>query len=97
MEIKLTADWIFELCDEIYFTKGKGIIIMYDYNLEYRLIELALNTLKVKYDTDDWYEQLDNGSRYNIFEFRLENIEEIKDSCPKLYDKFKNTVINFDD
>ena len=69
MEIKLTAEWILSQGDEIYFTKGKGIIIMYDYDFKYRLIELALDTLNVRCETEDWSEENDNGSVSDFFKF----------------------------
>lgn len=97
MEIKLTADWILSHGDETYFSKGKGYIILYDYDFRYRFIELALNTLNVAYESDDCYTENDDGSKNSFIQYSFGNIEEFKETCPKLYDKFQNTIVDFDD
>ncbi|WP_340113642.1 hypothetical protein [Maribellus mangrovi] len=72
---------------------------MYDYDvIRYRLIELALDTMNVKYESGDYYtEDKDGKINDSWIQYSIENIEEIKDACPLIYDKFKNTVINSDE
>lgn len=49
MEIKLTADWILSLCDEISYQKDKGCLVIYDFGFQLHLIKYTLNSMNVKY------------------------------------------------
>ena len=92
MEIKLTADWILSLCDEISFQKGKGCLVIYDFGFQFHLIEFTLNSMNVKYECVDAYDESDVECKKPFWFITLENIEDIKESCPELYNQFQKSI-----
>jgi len=92
MEVKLTADWILLHNNEVYTTNGKGCIVLYDFGFQYYLTELALETLDVEYECEELFDESDEDFKNPIYYFTIENIEDIKDSCPKLYLEFQKNI-----
>ena len=92
MEVKLTADWILLHNSEVYTTDGKGCIVLYDGGFQYDLTELALKTLGVEYECEELYDESDEDFKNPSYYFTIENIEDIKDSCPELYLKFQEHI-----
>ncbi len=92
MEIKLTADWILSLSDEIFFRDGKGCLVIYDFGFQLHIIEYTLKTLAVKYECEDVYNESDVELKDPSWFITLENIDDIKESCPELYNKFQKSI-----
>ena len=92
MEIKLTSDWILLHNSEVYTTDGKGCIVLYDGGFQYDLTELALKTLGVEYECEELYDESDEDFKNPSYYFTIENIEDIKDSCPELYLEFQKNI-----
>lgn len=92
MEIKLTADWILLHNGDVCVMEGKGCFCVSDNSFVKNLIELSLKTLNVKYKCeieDSYYE---NEKQPPIYYYSLDNIDDIKETCPGLYAEFQKII-----
>lgn len=87
--IELTPEWILDKLTVTHYTDGKGnITISTDTVSDSRWIDLALDTLGVKYKTCTVGYDPEPEKQY--FEVQWEfKIEGIKIDCPNLYAKWK--------
>ncbi len=87
--IELTPEWILNKLPITHYDDGKGkITICADTVSDSRWIDLALETLGVKYET--WTVGYDPDPEKQFFEVQWEfKIEDIKSECPSLWDKWK--------
>lgn len=95
IEIKLTTDWIFLHNGEVIFYPNdfECCVNIYD-NYQYHLAELALKSMNVKYDCLELYLESDVDYEKPYHCFMFEDIEEIKESCPELYNEFQTQIQN---
>lgn len=90
MEIKLTTDWIIMHNSEIFInTEGKACFRIFDNEFQYHLIELALKTMKVNYKCDELFEENDINYDNPSYFFTFENVDDIKNSCPELFNEYQ--------
>ena len=94
MEVKLTTDWILMHNSEIYCVDGKCSIKINDGDFQYYLTELAMKTLNVPYDCQEYYNEDDENWENPWYEFSFEDIEDIKETCPELYAEFQKQTNN---
>jgi hypothetical protein len=87
--IELTPEWILEKLTVTHYADGRGnVTITADTVSDSRWIDLALDTLGVKYETNTVGYDPDPKKQY--FEVQWEfKIEDIKIDCPNLYAKWK--------
>lgn len=92
MEIKLTADWILLHSGDVCIIEGKGSFCVIDNSFVKNLIELSLKTLNVKYECkiEEIYDE--NQKHSPIYYYYLDNIDDIKISCPNLYAEFQKQI-----
>jgi hypothetical protein len=89
-KIEITPEWILKALpmEHIALGQGKIIIVIPDIN-DYPWIELALDTIGVKYQCEIFDNLPDQGEDVFLsiqYEFR---IEDIKEECPILYAEWK--------
>ena len=89
-KIELNPEWILDKLAVTHYADGKGnITITTDSVSDSRWIDLALDTLGVKYETHCVGYDPDPEKQY--FEVQWEfKVEDIKTECPNLFDKWKN-------
>lgn len=93
MEIKLTADWIFLHNSELFISsEGEACFRIFDGGFQYHLIELALKTLNVKYECEELFDEEDEDQEKPTYYYTIDNIEDIKDTCPELYKEFQKCI-----
>jgi len=92
MEIKLTSDWIFLHNSEIHCNEDAECYVTIYEEFEYYLVELALNTMNVKFECQELFAYTDIKYEKPFYRFLIFDIEEIKDSCPQLYCEFQNEL-----
>jgi hypothetical protein len=97
MEVKLTADWILTTNTEIDLLDGRYCVICYNDSFQYFLIELAFKTLNIKYEVDESFEDSDENFEKPSYYWYIDNIEDIKSTCPNLYQVFQNVKKKRDD
>ena len=86
MNITLTSDWILSRLSHTFSANGDGIASLYcDDSVQYHLIDLALEQMKIDYDIDEY----DNEDNTFTTEF-IFIIEDIKLECPILYKSLKH-------
>jgi len=93
MEIKLTADWIFLHNTVVYSIDGECYIDIYEI-FQYYLFELALKTLDVNFNCEEIYSDSDVEYKHPFYRYSFKNTEDIKETCPQLYEEFQNEIQN---
>lgn len=85
-EIKLTPEWVLEkLSDSVYVDGDGKVTLTIDMMISFSncyWITLALDTLEIKYEEDEYEIEGDNDSFMIDYSFDL---EDIKEECPNLY------------
>lgn len=92
MEVKLTTDWILMHNSEVYCIDGECHIKINDGDFQYYLTELAMKTLNVPYECQEYYYEDDENWEHPWYQYSFENIEDIKEKCPELYAEFKSLI-----
>ena len=83
--IELTPEWVLAELAESHFAGGEGSIAIYALRgSDAAWISLALNTLNISYDIDD-YDYEENRELWSF----VFSIEDLKSECPTLYERFK--------
>jgi hypothetical protein len=81
-KVDLSCEWILEKLAFTHFSEGNGVgWIETDSGMESMFVELALNTLGIKYSEDEYINE-HNNEFYMQYKFK---IKDIKDECPNLY------------
>jgi hypothetical protein len=96
MEVKLDADWILLTGNETLYKDGVCYLVHY-YNypdFHSNLMDLALEKLNIKFECAEFFNDNDPNFEKPINYYSFENIEELKFECPKLYEQFKQDIIN---
>jgi len=90
-KIELTPEWILDKLTVTHYADGTGkVLITTDTDSDSCWIELALDSLGVKYETCTLCYDPDHSKRF--FESQWEfKIEDIKADCPILYNRWKMT------
>jgi len=91
-KIEITPEWILDSLSVIHYADGLGnMTITADTVSDSRWIDLALDTINVKYKSDILEYDPDPEDPYDDFYFEISwqfRIEEVKDDCPNLYAKW---------
>lgn len=88
--IELTPQWVLEKLSHTHYADGDGNISVYTNDAtDANWIELALNTLDITFDENDYVDG--NDEIMFGFEFR---IEDIKNDCPSFYLKMEDLDSN---
>jgi hypothetical protein len=83
--LKLTPEWVLKRLSHTQYADGDGNISVYTNDAtDANFIELALDSLHIKYEAYDYVD--DNKDFVFGFEFR---IEVIKEECPSFYLRMK--------
>ena len=93
MEIKLTTDWIFLHNSEVYCDEDDCYFITHGVDFQHYLVELALKTLNVNYTREELLGDGDEKWENISFRYSFENIEDIKETCPELYEEFQKSIL----
>jgi len=88
-KIEITPEWVLEKLTITMHADGKGnVTISSDSVTDSHWIDLALATLKVKYETVTVGYDPDPKKQYIEVQWEF-RIDDIKDDCPTLYSKWK--------
>lgn len=91
-KIEITLEWILDKLTVTHYADGLGnITITADTVSDSRWIDLALDTINVKYESDILEHDPDPENPFDDFIFEISwqfRIEEVKDDCPNLYVKW---------
>lgn len=91
-KIEITPEWILDKLTVTHYADGLGkITITADTVSDSRWIDLALDTINVKYESDILEYDPDPEDPDDDFYFEISwqfRIEEVKDDCPNLYVKW---------
>ncbi|MEI7526364.1 MAG: hypothetical protein WCJ95_18600 [Mariniphaga sp.] len=93
MEIKLTTDWIFLHNSEVYCDEDDCYFITHGVDFQHYLVELALKTLNVNYTREELLGDGDEKWENISFRYKFENVEDIKETCPELYEEFQKSIL----
>lgn len=93
--LKLTPEWVLEKLPHTHYADGDGKVSVYTNDAtDANFIELALDSLQIKYEAYDYLDEDDDF--VFAFDFRIEDIEE---ECPSFYQSIKeinnnNLILN---
>jgi hypothetical protein len=83
--LELTPEWVLDKLLQTSYKDGDGNISVYtDDATDANYIELALDSLHIKYEAYDYLD--DNHDFVYGFDFR---IEDVKEECPSFYESMK--------
>jgi hypothetical protein len=97
MKIEITVDWVLNKFSESLFADGKGNVFISNLLNEITqqfLLELALEQLGVPFESHDYYDDDDDDFSETRYEFKIKDLEKVKEYCPEFFSKLSELDYN---